>query len=85
MHEEGYSHVANRFFSYSDFNWNSFVDSDLIVKVNAIHIQPLQACLTSRAHICGISSQQGLPILDSDPKFGCKLNLVPSSFQSLLQ
>ena len=85
MQKEELSNWANRFLSYGDFNWNSCVDSMLIVEVNAIHIQPLQARLTSRAHICGISSHQELPILDNDPKFGCKLNLVPSSFQSLLQ
>ena len=85
MQKEELSNWANRFLSYGDFNWNSCVDSMLIVEVNAIHIQPLQARLTSRAHICGISLHEGLPILDNDPKFGCKLNLVPSSFQSLLQ
>ena len=73
------------FLSYSDFNWNSFIDSDLIEEINAIHTQPFQAPLASRAHICGISSHHALPILNSDPKFGCNLNLVPSSFQSLLQ
>ena len=70
--------------SYSDFNGRGGVHTVLVIKIDVVHIKPLQACLTSWPHIFGVTSHLDSIILgDREPKFGCNLHLVSSAFYGL--
>jgi hypothetical protein len=42
----------------------------LIVEIDVIHIEPLEASLASGANISRVSSDQHLPILEENTKLG---------------
>lgn len=70
--------------SYSDFNGRGGVHTVLVIKIDVVHIEPLQTRLTSWPHIFGITSHLGTKILgDCEPEFGCNLHFVPSAFYGL--
>lgn len=49
--------------TYSDFNGHIVVHAMLVVKIDAIHTKPLQACLTCRAHVFRVTSYDSFALL----------------------
>ena len=72
--------------SNRDFDGHTSVDSMLVIEIDTIHIEALQASLASAPHIRGITLNSTLAVADDDSEFGSYLNFVPhSSFKRLTQ
>jgi hypothetical protein len=65
-----------------DFDGNAGVDAVLVVEIDAIQLEALQAGLTGRSHIRWIATDLKLPIRIANSEFGCQFH--PLSLQSLL-
>jgi hypothetical protein len=64
-----------------DFDGKAGVDAVLVVEIDAIQVEALQAGLTGRSHICGIATDLRLPIRFAKSELGCQLH--PLSHPSL--
>ena len=67
-----------------DFDRHTLVDSVLIIQIDSIDTESLQASFTSILYICRISADLHRITIVFDPKFGCELHFLPQpSLQSL--
>lgn len=69
--------------THSDFNGHFGIDTMLVVKIDAIHVQPLQTPLTSRMHVGRISLDYPFAVLENIPELGGELNFVSVAFNCL--
>jgi hypothetical protein len=68
-----------------DFDGNAGVDAVLVVEIDAIQLEALQAGLTGRSHIRWIATDLSLPIRIDNSELGCQFHpLSHPSLQSLL-
>jgi hypothetical protein len=67
-----------------DFDGNAGVDAVLVVEIDAIQLEALQAGLTGRSHIRWIATDLTLPTRIANSKLGCQFHpLSHPSLQSL--
>ena len=67
-----------------DFNGEAGVNAVLVVEIDAIHLETLQAGLTGGSHIRRIATDLLLSIPKANSELGCQFHLLPHpSFQSL--
>ena len=67
-----------------DFDGNAGVDAVLVVEIDAIQVEALQAGLTGGSHIRWIATCLPLPIDRDNSELGCQFHLLSHpSLQSL--
>jgi hypothetical protein len=64
-----------------DFDGKAGVNAVLVIEINAIHVEALQAGLTGGSHICWIATDLALPIHRAETELGCQFH--PLSHPSL--
>lgn len=70
--------------TYSDFNGDSGVHAVLVVQIDTVHVQPLQAALTRSSHVLWIASYRKPALLIDDVgKLCCQLYLIPNPLNRL--
>jgi len=57
-----------------DFDGNAGVDAVLVVEIDAIQLEALQAGLTGRSHIRWIATDLTLPTRIANSKLGCQFH-----------
>lgn len=70
--------------TYSDFNGDSGVHAVLVVQIDTVHVQPLQAALTRSSHVLWIASYRKPALLIDDVgELCCQLYLIPNPLNRL--
>ena len=63
--------------THRDLDGHIFVDAVLVVEINTVDTQPLEAALASRAHVRWIPPDVPLVVCERDAELGGQIHLLP--------
>ena len=63
--------------THRDLDRHLLVDAVLVVEVDAVDAEPLEAALARRVHVCWVTADLPLAVGEGDGKLGGQLDLLP--------